>query len=474
MGRRVAVKERSTCAASRAREAWRSILEKNPNSSAVYAVAWPLTLKALMLHGIVVIDAFLISALGEAALAAIGLAGAIAGLLLGILFAFSNATQIRIAQSFGAAGALGLKTAFYCGLIINLVSVGVGVAFVVAFGNAIVESAAQTDWIAAEATAYLRVFLLVVFAEAVGQCLGSHFNGCGKTKVTFYSYLIALPINVGASVILIHGLYGAPELGVAGAAYGSALASLARVAFMGIRFHRENRLFRDVPGWSRGSLGAALKRHMQFSWPIAGTFLSMTVGTQVCVLIYARMSVNDFAAITLILPWVQVAGTFGMAWAQATGIIVAQMLGAGATAETLDRFLSGAWRMAFVAAGIVAIIYLAICAASPWIYRGLEAETLYALWWFAPTLLLLPFPKGSNAICGHTLRASGDTLYVMNVFIIGQWLFKVPATAVLVLVMGLPVAWVFALVFVEELVKFPLFHRRLWRGDWKRAKVSDD
>lgn len=426
-----------------------------------------------MLHGIVVIDAYLISSLGEAALAAMGVAGALAGLLLGILFAFSNATQIRIAQSFGATGEVGLKSAFYCGLIINLTAVLIGVLFVIIFGRMIIEGVAQTPWIADQAMAYLRVFLLVVLTEAVGQCLGSHFNGCGRTRITFYSYAIAMPINVAVSIVLIHGLYGAPELGVAGAAYGSAVASVARVVFMGVQFNRQNRMFRDVAGWARGSLRTALTRHLLFSLPIAGTFLSMTIGTQVCVLIYASMSVNDFAAITLIMPWVQVAGTFGMCWAQATGIIVAQLLGAGAAEDTLDAFLSRAWRAAFVAAGIVAVIYLALCVASGWIYAGLEADTRTALWWFAPTLLLLPFPKGSNAICGQTLRASGDTLRVMNIFVAGQWLFKVPATVLFVLVWELPVAWVFALFLLEEIVKFPMFHLRLWAGAWKRAQVAE-
>lgn len=444
-----------------------------PTLQTIYGLAWPLTLKALMLHGIVVIDAYLISSLGEEALAAIGLAGAIAGLLLGILFAFSNATQIRVAQSFGATGEVGLKTAFYCGLIINLVAVLIGVIFVGAFGGAIIDSAAQTEWIAAQAMSYLQVFLIVVFTEAVGQCLGSHFNGCGRTKTTFYSYLIAMPVNIAVSIVLIHGLYGAPELGVAGAAYGSAVASLLRVAFMAVQFQRQNRMFRDVAGWSRGSLPFALKRHLLFSLPIAGTFLSMTIGTQVCVLIYARMSVNDFAAITLIMPWIQVAGTFGMCWAQATGIILAQLLGAGAGEQTLDEFLSRAWRAAFLAAGAVALIYLVLCLSSGWIYAGLEAETKTALLLFLPTMLLLPFPKGSNAICGQTLRASGDTLHVMNIFVTGQWLFKVPATALFVLVWELPVAWVFALFLAEELVKFPMFHLRLWKGNWKRAQVAE-
>ena len=441
-------------------------------------LAWPLALKALMLHGIIVIDAYLVSGLGEEALAAMGLAGAIAGLPLGILFSFSNATQIRIAQSFGAVtsgtGEVGLKTAFVCGLVVNLVSVLIGVVLVMLFGSTIIGGFAHTAWIAEQAGAYLAVFMLVVFSEAVGQCMGSYFNGCGKTRLTFYSYLIAMPINIVTSIILIYGYLGAPELGVVGAAYGSAIASVTRVLFMSAQLYRQNRFFRDIHGWAKATFGHALQRHLVFSMPIAGTFLSMTIGNQVCTLIYARMNVNDFAAITLVMPWVQVAGTFGMAWAQATGITVAQLLGANTPEATLDTFLSRAWRVAFLAAGVVAAAYLLLCLSSPWIYAGLEAETRLALMMFLPSLLLLPFPKGSNAICGQTLRAAGDTLHVMNIFVAGQWLFKVPLTLLFVSVLGLPVGWVFSIVMLEELFKFPFFHLRLLRGDWKSGKNLDD
>jgi Na+-driven multidrug efflux pump len=122
----------------------------------------------------------------------------------------------------------------------------------------------------------------------------------------------------------------------------------------------------------------------------------------------------------------------------------------------------------------VAVIYLGLCLSSPWIYQGLEADTLRAFRWFWPTLLLLPFPKGCNAICGQTLRASGDTLAVMNIFVAGQWRFKVPMTALLVLVMDVPVTWVVALFLAEELLTFPMFHLRLWKGTWKRARVTED
>lgn len=436
-------------------------------------MAWPLGLKAIMLHGIVVIDAYLVSSLGEEALAAMGLAGSIVGIMLGILFAFSNATQIRVAQAFGSAKPVALKTAFYSGLLINLTATALGLVLVGLLGGRIISLFAHTPWIADQAMRYLGVFTIVIVSEAVGQCLSSHFNGCGKTKLPFYSYLIALPLNVAVSIILIHGYLGFPALGLMGAAIGSALASFVRVLYLGIKFVKVDRAYVHIPGWLNGTFWYATKRHLKFSMPIAATFVSMTIANSVSVLLYAKMSVNEFAAITLILPWVQVVGTLGMSWSQSIGICIAQLLGRGVPSVDLDEFLGRVWRIALVAAGMVSTIYLFVCLSSGWLYADLQPETIAALFGFLPVLLLLPFPKGSNAVCGNTLRAGGDTIYVMNIFVGSQWLFKVPATALFVLYFECSVFWVFALVLIDELVKFPVFHLRLYKGLWKRQLDSD-
>jgi Na+-driven multidrug efflux pump len=190
-------------------------------------------------------------------------------------------------------------------------------------------------------------------------------------------------------------------------------------------------------------------------------------------LIFAQMSLAAFAAMTLIMPWIMVAGTIGMQWSQATGIIVAQLLGDKRSEADLDTFLSSAWRAAFIAATLVAFIYLIICLMPGILYPTLGAETRSYLLSFAIVLLVLPFPKQSNAICGNTLRASGDTIYVMHIFVWTQWLFRVPATAIAVLYLDLSPVLVLSLLFWEEIVKFPLFHRRLWRGDWKQSNVAE-
>lgn len=438
----------------------------------VLGLAWPMTLKAIMLHGTVVIDAYLVSSLGEASLAAMGLAAAIAGFILGAILAFSNAMQIRTAQAFGTKDGVFMKSTLVSGLVVSLAVGGIGLALLAAFGGSLIDAMAPTLDMARMAKGYLTVFSIVILGEAVGQCLSSYFNGCGRTRLPLYSFCLSLPINVIASIILIHGYLGLPAFGVTGAAMGSAIAICVQVAFLAYKLARIDGHLARVKGWRQASLAKTVSRHISFSLPIAATFISATFAMHVCTLIYAKLSLNEFAAMTLIGPWIMVAGTVGMQWSQATGIIVAQLLGRKPPEDVLDRFLSSAWRGAFVAATIVALIYGVICLSANAIYGDLSVETRAILLGFLPILLILPFPKQSNAICGNTLRASGDTIYVMHIFIWSQWLFRVPATALAVLYFDVPVFWVLSLLFFEELIKFPLFHRRLYQGHWKRAEVA--
>jgi len=402
-----------------------------------------------------------------------GLAAAIGGIVLGVIFAFSHAMQIRAAQAFGTGQHLGLKSALASGLAVS-VSVGVlGILAILIFGQSVINALAPTPEIAQNAWTYLQIFSFVIFGEAFGQCIASFFNGCGRSKLPLYGYLISLPVNVVVSVSLIHGLWGLPQLGVAGAAVGSAVAITLQTSFWIYLLIRHDKNALLVSGWRHGTFKATLARHVRFSLPIAATFVSATLATHVCSLIYAKMTLTGFAAMTLIAPWSMLAGQISMQWTQATGIIVAQLLGQNTTEDVLDRFLSRAWRGAFFAAGIVAAVFLFMCFSLDWLYPNLAPETRAILFGFLPILLVIQFPRATNAICGNTLRAAGDTVYVMYLFVATQWLFRVPATALFVLYFDMSAFWILFLFLVEEILKFPAFHIRLWRGDWKRSNVAD-
>ena len=444
-----------------------------PGFGNIFRLAWPMTLKAVFLHGTVVIDGWLVAPLGETSLAAMGVAAALGGIILGIIFAFSHAMQIRTAQAFGSGGLVYRKSVLAAGLSIGLVIGLVGVVVILVLGKPLLGSIAPTEAVSRQAWSYLSVFTLVILGESIGQTIASYFNGCGRTKIPLIGYCLSVPVNVISSYALIHGLWGLPAFGVVGAAIGSAIGISLQTLYLVSQLSRNDGHLRRVSGWQRDRFAPTLRRHAVFALPIAATFISATLAGHVCTLIYARMALPSFAAMTLIAPWIMVTGQISMQWTQATGILVAQLLGKQATQSTLDQFLSRAWRGAFVAAGVVAGLMLVLTMSVDVLYPALLPETRAVLVGFLPILLVLQFPRATNAICGNTLRASGDTVYVMKLFLWSQWAFRVPLTAICVLQFDLAAVWILALLLAEEVVKFWPFHSRLWRGEWKRASVLE-
>ena len=347
-----------------------------------------------------------------------------------------------------------------------------GVILIAIFGKFAIASLASNEHVAAEAWAYLSIFTIFILGQSVSQPVVSYFNGCGRAKIPLIGYCISVPINIVSSYALIFGVWGAPELGVAGAALGSALAIIAQTIYLVAQLVRIEGHLRRVVGWHNGTFLQTLTNLITFSLPIGATFVSAIFASHVCVLIYAKMTLPAFAALTLIVPWNMLAGQISMQWTQATGIIVAQLLGNRTKDTVLASFLNMAWRYAFVAAGIVSAIFLVMCLSVDEIYPKLEAETRAIIFGFLPLLILSQPLRATNAICGNVLRASGDTIYVMHIFIWSQWAFRVPLTALFVLYWDLSAFWVLSLWLAEEVVKFPAFHWRLLQGHWKHAVVD--
>lgn len=448
-----------------------NMTNNSPGHQSVFKLAWPIALNAILLQCILIIDTVLVTPLGEESLAAMGLAASVGSIILGFLFAFSNGSQLLIAQAYGAENPVALKSGFWAGQTINWLAALTGISIIILAGETLLAAIAPTAAVAQQANAYLLIFSGVIAGVSVSQNITALFNATGNSKLPFYSNLLELPVNAGVSYALIYGLWGLPALGLSGAAWGSVIAVGTRTLFLTGCLFMTRQTFLLLAGWLKGSFTQTLKYHFKQSAPIAATFISMVLTMNVCMMLYARLGVNQFAALTLISPWVKVAGHISTAWGQATGIMVGQILGKN-NRDSLDDFVQRAWRFSFVISAVVAGLHGGMFFLFEVIYPELQQETLNALWSLMPVLLVIPFIRASNIMCGHVLRAGGEAPYAFKVHAYTQWLLTVPLTALFVLYFDLSVAWIYAIILLEEIVKSVPFHRRMWSGVWKRNLVD--
>lgn len=442
-----------------------------PGRQDIFTLAWPIAMNAILLQLILVIDTVLVTPLGETSLAAMGLAASIGGLVLGLFFAFSNGTQLIIAQAYGAKNALAISLGFRSGRFINGVIACLGILSIFTFTESLIHMLADSDAMAVLAYDYLKVFSIVTIGVALSQNITVYFNATGNSRIPFYANLFELPINVLFSVLFIYGFLGFPELGLTGAALGTAIAVMSRTLFLIHLYSKKQKKQEDTQQYQLKKLTRNdVQHHLKYATPIAGTFISAVLANSLCMLIYAKLGVNQFAALTLLAPWVKVAGQLATGWAQATSILVGQLLG-NKSWGVLDGFISKAWSTSFLISFFMSLAYLCMFFVFEAIYPELQEETLSTLWQFMPILLILPFIRASNTFCGNVLRAGGDAKHVFKIHAYTQWFVIVPLSVLFVLYLELSAVWVFGLILLEESIKGVPFHIRMLGGKWKKSLV---
>jgi len=442
-----------------------------PTTKKVFGLAWPIAMNAVLLQLILVIDTVLITPLGEESLAAMGVAASIGGLLLGLLFAFSNGTQLVIAQAFGAKNSALVSRGFRAGRFINATITIMGVLLIFTFSKNLIDLITDSHEIATMAYDYLRVFSLVTVGVALSQNITVYFNATGNSRIPFYANIVEIPVNVVVSLIFIYGFIGMPALGLTGAVLGSSIAVACRTLFLLCFYSKQQK---KQAGHCTSAISRLSKAdiisHLTYATPIAGTFISAVVVGSICMMIYAKLGVYQFAALTLIAPWVKVCAHLSTAWAQASSIIVGQLLG-NKSWGLIDGFIKTSWKVSFYIGIVIAFAYVSIFYLFKWIYPELQQETIDALWQFVPILFVIAFIRTSNTFCGNVLRAGGDAKHIFKIHAYTQWFVILPLSALFVLYWELNVVWVFALTLLEESIKSIPFHIRMLGGKWKKSLV---
>ena len=431
------------------------------------SLAWPLAANALLMQSMVIIDTLLVSPLGETPLAAMGIAGTIITFILGLQLALANGTQLIIGKVFGSKNKTALTQSFYQGLVINLIVGIVFLSLLTLFSAEIAIMLSNDAFLANETTNYLHIAQYIVLVNAITQSMTAYLNGQGNTKTTLHSYLVELPINIFVSYFLLFGFvisvpfsgtFSLSGLGLEGAAFGSLIAIIVRLIFLGIFIKRSGKY--KVCSTVKFPSFYQLKEHFLEILPIAANFLVLAVGNTIYLLLFSQLNLYSYVAITLIFPWMKVATLSIVAWAQASAISVTQALGENNHSH-INVILSTCFKGGGLLACVVSLILYVFSLCIEHIYPNIEHKTVLALSSIAPLYIALPLVRTFNTITGNYLRSIGKSVQVLKIHFFTQWFIALPLCALFILYYELSIFWAFALLPIEELIKAFPFYRLL-------------
>lgn len=437
----------------------------------VLKIAFPVTLQSLLQSSFSVIDQVMIGQLGSSSIAGIGLGGKFASLYSVILAAIAAAAGIMISQYMGAKNQEAVSRSFF----VNMgLSAGVAVLFLLpcmAFPEAVIGLYTKDEITRKLASDYLQIFALSFLPMAVSSMVTTMFRCMEAAKMPLYASIFALLMNTGLNYLLIFGKGSFPAMGVKGAALATAAAqwiscAVLLVFFMGF-VGKQKTKWTKRSGRTRKTISKRGygRQYLGIIGPMLICEFMWSLGENVYAAVYGNMGTDACAAMTMTVPvqTLVIGALSGLS--QAAGILTGKLLG-GDQYEKAYADSKRLMRYGFIGSLLLSFLLILI---SPFYARIYKVEPSVQL--MTRDLLMVfaavsPVKVQNMILGGGIIRSGGKTKYIMWVDIIGTWLFGVPLALLSAFVWKLPIAYVYFILSMEELVRlgisFAVFRKKTW------------
>ncbi|MGL6173778.1 MAG: MATE family efflux transporter, partial [Cellulosilyticaceae bacterium] len=308
-----------------------------------------------------------------------------------------------------------------------------------------------------------------MFFNALSLNINAAQRGAGNTKVAMYTNIIANLVNLIFNFILIGGKFGAPALGVAGAAIATVMGNI--VAF-------------TIALTSLLKSKGILKLSLNESWKLdiqtlKGIFniSSSAMVEQLCMrigfLAYTKMITNlgtvAFATHQICNNVINLTFCFGDGMGMAASSLVGRNLGAQRPDLSII-YGKVAQRIASIISALLMIIY--IFGRAPIIGLFSDDSAIIALGSQIMLIVALVAPlQTSQVIISGSLRGAGDTKFVAGSSFVSILLIRPVITWVLCYPLGLGLLGAWIALLLDQALRLLLNIIRFSSGKWINIKV---
>ena len=437
----------------------------------IVRIGLPIVLQSLIFNGLALVDNVLIGGLGDAPVAALGVANRLGFIYALLLFGIHSGANMFGSQFWGKRDLSGVRKVLGVALVAGMASSGLFLLVTQLFPDAFMRFFIDDGEVVAQGASFLRILGWSYLFQAVTSAFSIQSRGVGRTKPPLAASSIALVVNTLLGYVLIYGKLGFPAMGIRGAAIGLLVSRVLEAAILvGIIYRNGYELactWKDLRGITRGFLVRLIKPVL----PVIGNELFWAIGVSLYTFFYGRMGRTATATAQILEVLNGLFMAVFMGFGNACGTLVGNSIGAGR--EQLARRYAnrsvlygaiGAVLMGFVVL-LVAPLFLGLFSVGDEILRSARlASLVYALF--------MPAKVVNMVMIVGVCRNGGDTVFAALIDVLSPWLVGVPMAALGVYVLGAPFHLVYALVLTEEVVKAALGIWRLRSGKWLHNLVQ--
>ena len=440
-------------------------VKKQSFFQSVIRIAIPVALQSMLQSSFSMIDQVMVGQLGSTSIAAVGIAGKFAFLYSVVIGAVTAIAGIMISQYIGQKD----QKAADRSLCVNLmVAGGVAIAFTLLSlllpGQIMRLYSEDTDAVRLAAS-YLRMIAGTYLPIGVASTLSVMLRCNDRAKAPLYAAFLSALTNTGLNYLLIFGKLGAPALGVQGAAIASVASQWVNVLIVVLFFQNllSRRQGRFLPSVKLD--GVERQQYLVMLLPVVVNEFLWGLGQNVFTVIYSHIGTQEVAAVALISPVESLLIGALSGFAQAAGILIGKRLGE----EEYEKAYSESkllMRYGFIGSLALSLLLFLLKGYYVRIYNVEDYVRGTAEWLLVAFAVLAPFKVQNMILGGGIIRSGGKTKYIMWIDLMGTWLIGIPLGFLCARLFKLPVAWVYFVIGLEEIVRWIVsvwvFRSRKW------------
>lgn len=326
---------------------------------------------------------------------------------------------------------------------------------------------------------YYQILMLGCFFNLSKACIASYFAGIGRTRVVMIADVLGMLLNIPLSYALIFGKLGLPQLGIAGAAWGTVIATafslLLFALFYFSRVHRNK--FRVLDSFHLD--GGILRRYARLGFP-SGLELFMNVATfNLFILMFQSYGVAQGAAAAIVFNWDMLSFVPMIGLNIAVISLIGRYVGANAMSR-IDAVIAAGYKIALTYSSILAAVFVIFRMNLIDVFAGSGAdfEEIREIGSFMMVgLACYMMADASILISGGALRGAGDTRWLMLTSISLHWLMLIAQYFIIIVYdYGPRLSWVVfvLMIIVIAVVYLGRLYSGVWREPERLARVMEE
>ncbi|EKO3771937.1 MATE family efflux transporter [Vibrio metschnikovii] len=438
------------------------------------AIALPITLQSIMFSSRGLVDVLMLGQLGEAEIAAVGVAARATFVTTIMLVGVTTGGALLTAQYWGAANKQGVRESTALTWLVSMLFAVLTVGLFLFFPQQIMALATDSALVNQLGSQYLVITSFSMLAVACVSSMAVGLRAMHKPGISTFFSGIGILANVFLNWVLIFGKLGFPALGIQGAAIATLLSGFLEVGCLyGYLYWKKHLLAFGLLDVKAVMVWQTIKRFLRLSLPTTFNFLAWAGGLFVYHAIMGQSGVQGLAALSVMTPVESISLSFLIGMSNAAAVLIGNQLGAKqydavyyqAIGVTVLSLLSG-----ILVAMVLFIVQIPILNA----FSALTAETRQLAEKFIVILSLgIVLRSVPMTVIVGVLRAGGDVKFCLGQDVVAQWIIGIPLAAIAAIYFNVKPEWIYLLFLVEELIKWVGSLWRMISKKWMRNLIGN-